>query len=573
MNENKGTKKYTGADAFNDALIKAGVSHVFINSGTDYPPIIESWAKCDALGLKKPEVIISPHEYAAMSAAQGYAQISGEAQAVFVHVDVGTQNIGGAMHNAFRCRVPVFVFAGLSPYTMECELPGGRNSHIQFLQNIGDQAAIVRQYTKMSYEFRSGLNIQQMTTRAIQIAKSEPRGPVYLMATREVLEEDGKDVGADINLYQEIAPSALSGDSVEAICDALISAKKPLIITSTMGRNKDSVAELVKLAESCAVPVVEMAGSYMNFPASNKMHLGYDAHALLQDADVIVVIDCDMPWIPARKTPTPGTRVFVIDVDPLNETIPLWYAGAELFARADSFTAVKQLNAALAADDRYKKVQNADARREKIAAKHDAMRQAWKADEVQRDEITPQFLSACIREMIDDDTVLLNEAISDHGTVEKHIGREKPGTGFFSGGSSLGWFGGAAVGMKLACPEKNIVAVSGDGTYIFSCPTAVYWMAQKYNAPFLTVIYNNSGWKAPKQITLGEHPAGFAAESNSFYTSFDPPAALDMVAAAAGGAFAKTVSDPNELKSALQEGMDAVKSGRCAVINVMLPKV
>ena len=573
MSENKREQGYTGADAFNDALVRAGVSHVFINSGTDYPPIIESWAKCDSLGLKKPKIIISPHEYAAMSAAQGYAQLTGEPQAVFVHVDVGTQNIGGAIHNAFRCRMPVFVFAGLSPYTMECELPGGRNAPIQFWQNIDDQAAIVRQYTKMSYEFRSGKNIQQMTTRAIQIARSEPRGPVYLMATREVLEEEGRDVGADMSLYREIAPSALSAESVEAVCEALLAAEHPLIITSYVGRNEAGVSELVKFAESCAIPVVETQRACVNFPATNSLHLGYDSHTVIDEADMILVLDSDLPWIPAHKKPAEGCRVFVIDTDPLNEDIPLWYIGAELFARADSFTALKQLNAALETGERYKTAKNLDYRRQKIAVMHMAMRQVWRAEEEQRDEITPQFLSACIRELIDDDTIVLNEAISDHETVEKHIPRSKPGTLFFSGGSSLGWFGGAAVGMKLARPDRNIVAVTGDGTYIFSCPTAVYWMAKKYETPFLTVIYNNSGWKAPKNITIGEHPDGFAAGNNSFYTSFDPPAGLDMVAAAAGGAFAKTVSDPKTLKSALREGMDAVKGGRCAVINVMLPKV
>ena len=573
MNDNKQSQNYTGADAFNDALIKAGVSHVFINSGTDYPPIIESWAKCDTLGLKKPEIIISPHETAAMSAAQGYAQLTGEPQAVFVHVDVGTQNIGGAIHNAFRCRMPVFVFAGLSPYTMECELPGGRNAPIQFWQNIEDQAGIVRQYTKMCYEFRSGKNIQQMTTRAIQIAKSEPKGPVYLMATREVLEEDGWDVGTDINLYREIAPAALSTESVEAICDALLSAEHPLIITSYVGRNADGVRELVKFAESCAIPVVESQRACVNFPATNGLHLGYDSHPLLEEADMIMVIDCDLPWIPAQAAPKKDCRIFVVDTDPLNKDIPLWYIGAELFAQADSFTALKQLNSALEAGDRYKTAKNPDYRRTKITGMHAAMQQKLREAEVQKDVITPEFLSACIREMIDDDTIVLNEAISDHETVEKHIPRTNPETLFFSGGSSLGWFGGAAVGMKLARPDKKVVAVTGDGTYIFSCPTAVYWMARKYNTPFLTVIYNNSGWNAPKMITLNQHPDGFAADLGNCYTSFNPPADLDMVAAAAGGAFAKTVSDPNELKAALQEGMDAVNGGRCAVINVMLPKV
>ena len=86
--------KYTASDALNDALIRAGVSHIFLNTGSDYPPIIESWAKYEALGLPKPEIIISPNELVALSAAQGFTQATGRPQAVFVHVDVGTQNLG-----------------------------------------------------------------------------------------------------------------------------------------------------------------------------------------------------------------------------------------------------------------------------------------------------------------------------------------------------------------------------------------------------------------------------------------------------------------------------------------------
>ena len=218
---------YTGADALTDALVAAGVTHVFLNSGTDYPPILESWAKYEAEGRKKPEIIISPHEYAALSAAQGFAQLTGQPQAVFVHVDVGTQNLGGAVHNAFRCRVPVYILAGVSPYTMEGELAGGRNAPIQFLQDVGDQAGIVRGYTKMNYELRSGKNIRQMVWRALQLAKTDPQGPVYTVASREVLEEESRAVDIDFKLWGPAAHAALDSQSVEILTAALCTAKKP----------------------------------------------------------------------------------------------------------------------------------------------------------------------------------------------------------------------------------------------------------------------------------------------------------------------------------------------------------
>ena len=570
MNE-KVDDMYTGADALTDALVNAGVSFIFLNSGTDYPPIIECWAKCEVCGREKPEIIISPHETVALSAAQGYAQATGEAQAVFVHVDVGTQNLGGTIHNAYRCRVPVLILAGLSPYTMEGELKGGRNTQIQFLQNVGDQAGIVRQYTKMAYEIHSGKNIQQNVYRALQLARSEPAGPVYLMATREVLEEEGWNIKANLNHWAPISPMGLDLDSLEILSDALLNSEKPLIITSSLGRNQDCVGALITLSERLAIPVVEMNQAYMNFPADHPMHLGWESHKYLKDADLVLVIDSDMPWVPSIAQPNQNCRVFFIDTDPLKETIPLWYMPAERFMKADSYTALKQLNQKFGT--MKLDCNKVDSRREKVAAQHRASREEWKIKETMKSEMTSEFVTACIREVIDDDTILVNETISDRPVSNRHLPRNKPGTLYTSGGSSLGWHGGAAIGIKLAHPERDVVALTGDGTYIFSCPTAVHWTARRYNTPFLTVIYNNQGWLAPKNITVGEHPCGYAAKQNTFWASFDPPARLDLVAEASGGAYARTVSDPKELKTVLLEGMQAVRNGQCAVISVMLPPV
>ena len=124
----------------------------------------------------------------ALSCAHGFAQVSGRAQAVLVHVDCGTQALAGALHNAVRGRVPVLIFAGLSPATQEGEATGSRNEFIHWLQDVPDQRGIARQYVKYDNEIRSPANIKQIVHRALQIAESEPKGPVYLVAAREVLE-------------------------------------------------------------------------------------------------------------------------------------------------------------------------------------------------------------------------------------------------------------------------------------------------------------------------------------------------------------------------------------------------
>jgi len=132
---------YTTSTAFLRALRDGGVTHVFANLGSDHPGFIEAYARArrDGVTERLPELIVCPHESVALSAAQGYAQVTGQAQAVIVHVECGTQNLGGMLHNVARGRVPVLIFAGASPYTQRGELPGSRNEFIQWIQDVPDQ--------------------------------------------------------------------------------------------------------------------------------------------------------------------------------------------------------------------------------------------------------------------------------------------------------------------------------------------------------------------------------------------------------------------------------------------------
>lgn len=157
-----------------EALREAGISVIFANLGSDHAHIIEALAKARERGEDAPMVVLCPHETTALSAAHGYALVTGEPQAVFVHVDVGTANLGGSVHNAARSNVPALIFAGLTPFTAEGELPGTRNHHINYLQDVHGQHDLVRPYAKWSYDIRTGSNIKQLVFRAIQVSSSAP---------------------------------------------------------------------------------------------------------------------------------------------------------------------------------------------------------------------------------------------------------------------------------------------------------------------------------------------------------------------------------------------------------------
>ena len=200
---------YTASTAFLQALAEAGARYIFANFGSDHTGIIEAMAQARLQGQagQLPRLIVCPHETAALSAAQAYAMVRGQPQAVTVQVDADTQNLGG---DAMRDRVPVLILAGLAPSTQEGELPGGRNDFIHWIQDVRDQRGLLRNYVKFDSEFRSGRNVKQIVHQALQIARSELAGLVYLTAPREVMEEQLRSYVVDLAEHSPIAPVASS---------------------------------------------------------------------------------------------------------------------------------------------------------------------------------------------------------------------------------------------------------------------------------------------------------------------------------------------------------------------------
>ena len=189
-------------------------------------------------------------------------------------------------------------------------------------------------------------------------------------------------------------------------------------------------------------------------------------------------------------------------------------------------------------------------------------------------EISPEYLVARVREMAGEDILFLNEGISNYHTVFNHLRLAEAGSIFASGGGSLGWNGGAAFGVKLARPDKTVIALTGDGSYMFSAPSSVHWMARQYGAPFRQIIFNNRGWKSPKLSALAVHPSGYASRAESLDMAFDPPPDYAGIAVAAGGALGLTVTEPGELDNALRAALRAVREeGRAAVLDVWVAKL
>ena len=571
---------YTTSTAFLEALAEAGVRYIFANLGSDHPGLIEALAQARAEGREEqfPRLIVCPHETVALSAAHAYASVTRQPQAVLVHVDAGTQNLGGAVGNAARGHVPVLIFAGAAPYTITGELPAGRNEFIHWIQDVRDQRGILRGYVKYDNEIRSGRNVKQVVHRALQIARSEPAGPVYLVGPREVMEEPLEPQRSDPAQFGPVAPAALTAEVTREIATALARARHPLVVTSYLGRNPAAVPVLVDLAEMLAAGVLESAAFCVNFPGDHPLHCGYQfttraQNPVLAQADVILVVDSDVPWIHASSRPGPGAAIYAVDIDPLKPHMSMWHIPARRFAVADSKVALEQI-ARLVRDEYLAEPGVVETRRAEIAAANAERRAALDAlEQPEAGVITPRYLTAMVRDLLrGTDALVLTEAITNYQIVAEHLRASRPGSLIGSGGGSLGWAGGGAVGAKLASPpERAVVSLVGDGSYLFGVPSSAQWVARRYHAPSLTVIYDNRGWAAVKFSTLGVHPAGAAAVADDFHVSFEPEADLAGIAAAAGGAYGVTVADPADLPRVLKDALAVVRGGRSAVVSVQLP--
>src|ERR1700676_3100595 len=207
----------TGAEAILQLFVACGVDYVFLNPGTDTAPIQEALVALDADGQRVPTLVPCLFENVAIAAAHGYFLVTRTPQLVVVHVDGGTQTLGGNVHDAMRGQAGVVVLAGRSPYTVDGQTPGGRDRPIQWQQDVTDQIGIVRGYVKWSHELARVDTLHHLIPRAVQMAASEPCGPVYLTAAREMLMQPPEDLGVDLGPARRAVPLVTSAGDPSAL--------------------------------------------------------------------------------------------------------------------------------------------------------------------------------------------------------------------------------------------------------------------------------------------------------------------------------------------------------------------
>jgi len=570
----------TPADNVGDVIVAAlaagGIDHLFFTSGSEIGFFQEATAKARALGHNKPVRLVTvPHEHASLNAALGFAAVSGRPAITAAHVDCGTMHYGGAVHTAMRSNLPVVITAGYPPTAYAGAMKGSRDEggHL-WMQETYDQHGIVRNYVKWDRRLTTQDNPGMVMSRAIQVARSEPSGPVYLTFPKELTFMPVKDArfpSADqLGIPRPASPDP---DSVQEIAERLVRARQPVVVVGGSGRNPACVPALVELAELLGLTVVDsVQKAYLCFPLR---HPYYQSQPALSAADMVLVLDADVPWVPGRNSPPAEAWIAAVGHDPIRLRIPSYEFTADMRLVADPLLTLRALTAAatgmIEPDDTTRIAERSAKLRQASRARIDAL----DADAVARSKSTPidpAWVSYLVGKLLDERSLVLDDTLPT-ARVRDYLTCAAPGSYFANPGSSGGWAPGAALGAKLAAPERDIIALTGDGFYMFGTPAPALWAGAHHDAPFMVVVYTNRSYTTGTSRIVGSYgPDSYAARAGFEGGYFDPPIDFAKEAEAAG-AYGETVRDPAEMGPALRRGLAQIRNGKPAVISVWLKRL
>jgi acetolactate synthase-1/2/3 large subunit len=556
----------TVAEAYLSLLRDRGVSRLFVNAGTDFAPFVEAYARQKQSGLDFPELVVCAHENLAISMAHGAYLGDGHIQAVMVHTSVGTANAVCGTFNAATDRIPILLAAGRSPLFEDTVL-GSRDGAIHWAQEMYDQASMVREFVKWDYELRDGVQVAAVLDRAIDIAMTAPRGPVYLSLPREVL---ARDAAAEVPPRSTATPTDASpnAEAVERLADLLAGARFPVFVTASSGADDPRTAALLgQLCDEYSIGVLESRPRCYNVSPGHPLHVGYDLAAVAPEADVLCFLDMDVPWIPKAGEPRADATVVQCGPDPLFSHYPIRTQRSDLSITATTGNLLAALATVLPGRrgriDARRRAAIEDAAvgsRSRIAERLAAAGQAG-------GPITKTFMNWALTQVLPPDA----SVVSEYWARPELLPRRGPLSYFGTPpAGGLGWGLPAAIGLKLARPERTVISAVGDGAYMFANPAACHHAMAMHDLPVLTIVCANRRWGAVQGSALGMYPAGQAAGAGQLtpLAELGPPVAFEQYAAASGG-YGEAVTDRQQLVPALSRALHAVQAEhRQAVVNV-----
>ena len=538
-----------GRQILMESLIAQGVSYIFGNPGTTESPIIDSLL--DYLQLNYIEAL---HEGVAVGAASYYAQASGKTGFVNVHVAPGLGNSIGMMYNALKASAPVVVTAGQQDTRMRLRDP-----------LLGhDLVAMAAPVTKWSVQAERADELSLLLHRAFKVANDPPAGPVFVALPIDVMEQESENEPVAPGTLHRAGPAAPAG--VAEAAALLAGAQSPVIVVGDEVARFGAGAEIVALAEALGAAMwTEGIRMHASVPSSHpnfRLALGFDALSIrkaLEGADVLLLVGgpfFEEVWF-SPGSPFP-TGAAVIQVETSSQRLAYNY-GVKVGLIGDP----KATLAALLVDVNGKAsagYREAAARRnEALKSLKDGDAAAQRARAQKRWDNTPismPRLMADIASALPADAIVVDEAITAGPDLARTLSFSKRGDYFGARGGGIGQALPGALGVKVACPDRPVVAISGDGSSMYSIQAL--WTAAHHDLPIVFVILNNGEYRILKH-NMDVYRQRFGAKPDRPYLHMDlGKPRLGFLDLARGlGVSAERITTPGDLTGALSRAIAA----------------
>ena len=559
-----------GGEAILEAFRNLGVDYIISSPGSEWAPVWEALARQRLNETPGPGYINCWHETLAVNMATGYTRVTGRMQAVLLHTGVGLLQGSMGIHGASLGEVPMLVCSGEATSYGENPELDPQPQWYRSLSVVGGPHRFADIVAKWSGQATSPATLYGQVTRAGELAQRIPQGPAFLDIPIETMIHPWTPPGK-LRPVPHAPKTQPTPEDIAELADLVAQSETPLIITDCAGREPAGFHNLVALAETFAIPVVESAAGAANFPKSHPLYLGPEAAPYLPQADLVLLAGSRAPWYPPAAGP-PRAAVVALGETPIKPMMVHQNLFADRYVEGDLTIALGLLAAAL----RPAAARHQEAIRRRLewcTGEHNRMAAALRDAEAaaaSRRPIDPVTLCAAISAAMPADAVYVEEVTTHRGAIARHIRWDAPQR-YFRPNGGLGQGLGLALGVKLALPEHPVVALMGDGGFLYNPVTQSFGVAGEANLPFMTILFNNGSYEAMRGNHLNYYPDGDAARSGIFHGVHIPGPDYARLVEPFGG-YGVRVTEPDELPAALRNGLAALREGRIALIDVVLNK-
>jgi acetolactate synthase I/II/III large subunit len=558
-----------GGEAILEAFRKLKIDYIMSSPGSEWSPIWEALARQQLDNKPGPTFIESWHETLAVNMATGYTLITGRPQAVLLHAGVGMLQGSMGVHGATQNEVPMVVMSGESQtlgedpdLDIEQQWYGGLT--------VGGIERFVEPFAKWARAVTSPHTLYESVIRAGEMAQRVPKGPIYLNVALEHMLHDWTPPTA----AREVPPAPVvqpRQEDVATVAELLRNAKNPIIVTETAGRDPAAFSALVELADLLAIPVTNgRVNAYANFPTDHPLYLGLGNYKAVADADLVLLVGGRAPWYPARQRPTTG-KIIAIHDNPLKGHMVYQNLHADLYLEGGIAESLKLLVAAVKSGKID--AEAVKARRQRVAREHDSYVAALRAEREKAQNgsgIDPLSLMGALGEVMPADTIYVDETITHSPMLRQHLPQTTPQS-FFRGSGGLGQGIGTALGIKLAALQRPVALLVGDGSFLYNPIVQALGASKRHDLPIMIIILNNQKYEAMRKGHVHHYPDGASASKDlHFGVTIEGPDYERL--GSHFGFHGERVEKLADLKGALQKALAATKSGKTAILNVVVTR-